>query len=190
MLDRMILNAFLTYKEHGTPASAKTRTLLDFIRTGCEEILRNYSRGADIIIHAYEVQQLSEPGGQHGRAPRVRHVRTSAERREEARRLRERRQGAPAPPADPSPADAERLQRRRRRALVVGDEEAVRRVQERSTSPSDQYDAYEVAMAAIDATIQMGAQEVEIAPTGENYFGFIYLRIFESYVFFFVLILI
>ena len=186
MLDRMVLNAFLTYKEHGTPQSAKTRTLLDFIRTGCEEILRNYSRGADIIIHAYEVQQLSEPGGQHGRAPRVRHVRTSAERREEARRLRERRQGAPAPPG---PADAERAQRRRRRVLALGDEEATRRVQERSTSPSDEYDAYEVAAAAIDATIQLADQEVEIAPTGENYFGFIYLRIFESYDFF-VLILI
>ena len=55
---------------------------------------------------------------------------------------------------------------------------------ERSTSTSDEISAYQRVAAAIDATLQLAAQEEEIAPTGENYFGFIYLRIFESYDFF------
>ena len=181
MLDRMVLNAFLTYKKHGTPESAKTRTLLDFIRTGCEEILRHYSPGADRIFHNYGVQLSLQPGGQHGRTPRVRHIRTAAQRRDEERRLREHRQEAPAPPA---PADTDRAQRRRRRALALGDEELAIAIQERSTSPSDEFSAYQCAAAAIDATLQLAEQEAEIAPTGENYFGFIYLRIFESYDFF------
>ena len=175
MLDRMILNAFLVYKEHGTGHDAKTRTLLDFIRTGCEEILRHYSSGADRILHNYEVQLLSQPGGQHGRTPRVRHIRTGAERRDEERRLRERRQEAPAPPG---PADVEHEQRRRRRELAIADETALRRVAERSTSTSDEMAAYQREAAVADAAMQLAAQEEEIAPTGENYFGFIYLRIF------------
>ena len=181
MLDRMILNAFLTYKEHGTPQSAKTRTLLDFIRTGCEEILCHYSDGAKRIFHNYDLQLSLQPGGQHGRPPRERHMRTAAQRREEERRLRERRQEAPAPPG---PADVEREQRRRRRELAIADETAHRLMAERSTSTSDEMAAYQRVAAAIDATLQLAAQEEEIAPTGENYFGFIYLRIFESYDFF------
>ena len=117
----------------------------------------------------------------------MRHIRTDAERRDEERRLRERRQEVPS---SPCPADVEHEQRRRRRELAAADEEANRLMVERSTSPSDEISAYQRVAAAIDATLQLAAQEEEIAPTGENYFGFIYLRIFESYDFFFVLILI
>ena len=186
MLDRMVLNAFLVYKEHGTDQSAKTRMLLDFIRTGAEEILCHYSDGAYRIFRQYGLQLASQLGGQHGQPPRERHMRTAAQRREEERRLRERRQEAPAPPG---PADVEREQRRRRRELAIADEKANRLMVERSTSTSDEMAAYQRVAAAIDATLQLAAQEEEIAPTGENYFGFIYLRIFESYDFF-VLILI
>ena len=63
MLDRMILNAFLVYKEYGTSQGAKTRTLLDFIRTGAEELLYWYSDGAYRIFRQYDLQLASQPGG-------------------------------------------------------------------------------------------------------------------------------
>ena len=181
MLDRMILNAFLVYKEHGTGHGAKTRTLLDFIRTGAEELLCWYSPGAKRIFDQYDRQLALLPGGQHGRPACERQMRTAEQRRDEERRLRERRREVPL---SPRPADVEREQCRRRRELAIADEEANRLMVERSTSTSDEISAYQRVAAAIDATLQLAAQEEEIAPIGENYFGFIYLRIFESYDFF------
>ena len=55
---------------------------------------------------------------------------------------------------------------------------------ERSTSTSDEMAAYQREAAAVNAAMQLAAQEEEIAPTGENYFGFIFLDIYESYDFF------
>ena len=80
MLDCMILNCFVVYKEHGTGCGAKTRTLLDFIRTGAEELLCHYFPGAKRIFDQYDRQLASLPGGQHGRPARERQMRTAEQR--------------------------------------------------------------------------------------------------------------
>ena len=64
------------------------------------------------------------------------------------------------------------------------DETVLRDVAERSTTTSDEVAAYQREAAALDAAMQLAAREEEIAPTGENYFCFIFLDIYESYDFF------